>query len=934
MNKIRHTSYPSLATHILQMSQRRLARLKGGSARITTLGLGLGISLILIIQGLGFMPRVGAQGRVSRPAAKQPASTKAAAGVATSDKDTVVTEQSEGGELKEGAQPPEKVLKPIERKVMDLGEVKMKELSNLKDLDPKQEKPIELKPINTPQDRPDIGRPGVAIPDDVKAQSKKPLAPSPSIPSPPVSRTFKSDNLSIGFIPPDTMGAVGLNHVVTTTNEKIIIHDRNGVIANIVTLDSFWAATPNGLPSPATFDPKILYDRFNDRFILISTANAQDPTSATLVATSTTGDPLGSWNRYAIDADATATGGGGAWADYPSVGFNKNWIVVSINRFGFGSVSGYQGPSIYVVNKTDAYAGMLGTVSVFESPFDSGCLALTPDQQPQALGCGFTYVPAITEDNLTGEEYLTEDWDSTAAQLRMTKITGSQASPALTVGYQFPQSPYSWRFNATRFSGSGGYVPQRQQNVYLPSGNRPTANDSRIQNAVLRNGSFWTVHHVMLARTQTAAGIDVGGTSNPDIRTAIQWWQINPTVVNPTSGTSPMQRNIIADPRADNCHNGAGGSRSGCAAANQKGDFYTFPTISVNVNNDVLIGYSRFSPFTLPKGAYSFRSGSDPLNSMRDSNVFREGQGNYNLSGGGNIRWGDYSSTMVDPANDTDFWTIQEYALDQRDVFFGAGVFHGLWSTWWGLIKPASTASYSYGSGVIISEFRLRGPAGARDEFVELVNPTNNAIAMTTTDGSDGWTLAYSNSAGTVTVLATIPNGTVIPAHGYYLITNEVRATGIAPYSLSLASTGNPVRTADSDAMWTPDNADNGGIALFRTANQANFPFAVVDAVGYAALPADSIYREGAGLPNCSGTANAQMSFVRKGGLLTPQDTGDNAADFDYVSANGASQTYVCQAPIMGNPTPCNLDAPPGGAGCTGLIMITKPEVTVERKRR
>lgn len=684
---------------------------------------------------------------------------------------------------------------------------------------------------------------------------------------------------------------------------------------SIVTLDDFWAATPNQLANPATFDPKILYDRFNDRFIFVTQANAFDPTSATLVATSQTGNPLGLWNRYSIDVDATATASGGAWADYPSIGFNKNWIVISINRFGFGNVAGFQGPSIYVINKTTAYAGTLGVVSVFEDSFTSGCLNLpTAEQQAVALGCGFTYVPAITEDNTTNDEYLTEDWDSGSGQLRMTKVTGTQVAPVLTVGYQFPQSTYAWRFNSSLIAGSGGYLPQRQQNVFLQSGSRPTANDSRIQNAVLRNGSFWTTHTVFLARIQTPAGIAVGGTGNPDIRAAVQWWQIDPLIENSTAGTPPIQREVIADPRADNCHNGVDGQRAGCATTNQKGDFYAYPTISVNALNDVLIGYSRFSPFTLPKAAYSFRAAGDPQNTMRDSMVFREGQGNYNIGAGSpfNIRWGDFSATMVDPVNDTDFWTIQEYALDQRE-FFGPGGFAGLWSTWWGLITPATTAPYAFNSGLIISEFRMRGPAGARDEFVELVNNTNNPITVSNTDGSDGWTLVHSSPGGTITALAVIPNGTVIPAHGHFLITNEVRATGIGPYSMSAFPTGNPVRTADSDAMWTPDVADNGGFALFRTSNQANFIEAArIDAVGFTSLPAGSIYREGNGLAPCSGAPGAeQISFVRQGPAGSPQDTGANENDFIFTSSTGAS-TQNCQVPVNnGAPTPLNRDSPP-----------------------
>jgi hypothetical protein len=845
-----------------------------------------------------------------------------------------------------------------ERGVLVMTPVNMMALTEQTALTPEEPAPVEIKAVHVPKEAPEQRGRAVEIPGPTtllgrtyrnirdkwgtEAQPQpQPQSPIPTIPSPPPSYTFRGDGLTFGSIPPDTMGAVGPNHAVTTTNEKVIIHNRAGQILSVVTLDAFWASTP-ALMNPDTFDPKILYDRFNDRFIFVVTANSFSPTSATLLAVSQTGDPTGTWFRYAVDADATATPfdpmtmtGGGAWADYPSIGFNKNWITVSINRFGYGTVSGFVGPSIYVFNKATAYAGTLIASTVFEGPF-TACLEAPPDDQLDEVSCGFTFVPAITEDNTTNDHYILEDWDSRAGQLRLTRVTGTQASPTLIVGYQFPQSRYAWRFNSALIAGSGGYLPQRQQNILLPSGNRPTANDSRIQNVVLRNGSLWTTHTVMLARLLTPAGATVGGTANPDIRAAVQWWQIDPTIAQTATGQFALQNGYIQDPRADNCHNGIGGQRAGCTTANQKGDHYAYPTISVNANNDVLIGYSRFSPFTLPKAAYSFRAASDPANTFRDSMVFREGVGNYNIGAGNpfNIRWGDYSQTMVDPVNDIDFWTTQEFADYQREIF-GPGGFAGVWATWWAQIKPSGTSSAA--GSLIISEFRLRGPAGARDEFVELHNPSNTPFTVQTTDGSDGWTLAFSNAAGTVTALAVIPNGTVVPAKGYYLITNEVRAVAspgppivyIAPYSLSGAATGHPVRTADGDAMWTPDLTDNGGIALFRTNNAANFIEAArVDSVGFAALPAGNIYKEGMGLPTCTGTPNAQLSFVRKGGA-NPQDTNDNAADFDYISTNDGAQTMVCQPVLLGTPTPCNVDAPPGG--CTGALPMMLTPATIRQ---
>ena len=67
---------------------------------------------------------------------------------------------------------------------------------------------------------------------------------------------------------------------------------------------------------------------------------------------------------------------------------------------------------------------------------------------------------------------------------------------------------------------------------------------------------------------------------------------------------------------------------------------------------------------------------------------------------------------------------------------------------------------------VIISEFREQGPAVRADDFVELYNKTNSNITVTTNDGSPGWGLTGASLSG----LTVIPNGTVIPAHGHFLV--------------------------------------------------------------------------------------------------------------------------------------------------------------------
>ncbi|HTH50732.1 MAG TPA: hypothetical protein VL501_02290, partial [Pyrinomonadaceae bacterium] len=426
-----------------------------------------------------------------------------------------------------------------------------------------------------------------------KSTSQSPLAATAPVPSAsgvsaPPMQTFKGEYLSSGSIPPDTHGAVGTTHIVTVSNDRMRIQTRDGVEISRATLTSFWSGVPlPGGAAVSAFDPKILFDRFNGRFIFVASANAQDNSSSMLLAVSQTSDPTGSWFRYSLPAVPNQSGTSPLWIDYPSVGFNKNWITINENVFQFnGTGNTYARSDIYAVDKQAAYNGTLGSITAFQGLIANCASDPNPDT---ALSCGFTMAPAVTEDNTTDTEYIVEDWDAQFGQLRMSKLTGTPASPVLTVGTSFPQSTQSWRFSAARIGTTGGYAPQRQQSAHLVSGTRIQTNDSRIQNVVLRNGSLWTTHTVMLSTLPQPAGTQIGGVTegpNRDNHSAVQWWQIDPTQEPGTSNPAQvLQRGRIEDPTADNCHNGTGGTMTTgtcTSTAAQVGTFFAFPNISVN----------------------------------------------------------------------------------------------------------------------------------------------------------------------------------------------------------------------------------------------------------------------------------------------------------------------------------------------------------------
>ena len=207
---------------------------------------------------------------------------------------------------------------------------------------------------------------------------------------------------------------------------------------------------------------------------------------------------------------------------------------------------------------------------------------------------------------------------------------------------------------------------------------------------------------------------------------------------------------------------------------------------------------------------------------------------------------------------------------------------------------------------LIISEFRVRGPNGANDEFIEIYN--NSGADHTVAGGGTGYAVAASNGVAR----CVIPNGTVIPNRGHYLCVNSVG------YSLASYPAGNGT-TATGDATYTTDIPDNAGIAIFNTSIAANFILANrLDAVG-STSEANTLYKEGTGYPALvpfSIDASLYRDNCGKGGSITtfgicaidtPKDTNNNAADFVFVDTNATS---AGAGQRLGAPGPENLSSP------------------------
>jgi hypothetical protein len=393
-------------------------------------------------------------------------------------------------------------------------------------------------------------------------------------------------------IPPDLGGAVGPNHVMTALNSQVRIQDKTGAVISTVSLNGFFAPL---IGAASVFDPKVLYDQFAGRWIITAPANSRSPNSALLIAVSSTSDPTNPWTGYSFDVDGTNTN----WFDYPSIGFNNNWIVVTGNLFTVAA-NAFMGTQLYIFDKAALYAGP-SAPTVLNRP--------TAD--------GFTICPAVTLDNSMSTEYMVSNWNGNSGGsgfLRIYTITGAAAAPVYTMTMLLPSVAQPWGSNP---AGGANFAPQNTVPQLIQN------NDSRMQNVVYRSGSVWCAQSAFLPAAAPT-------------RTAAQWWQIDPTTA------TIQQFGRVDDASSTN--------------------FFAFPSIAVNAYNDVLLGYSSFSAAQFASCNYSFRLHTDAANTLQPTVQFKAGLAKYFKDfGSGRNRWGDYTSTCIDP-DDFSIWTLQEFA--------------------------------------------------------------------------------------------------------------------------------------------------------------------------------------------------------------------------------------------------------------------------------
>ena len=216
----------------------------------------------------------------------------------------------------------------------------------------------------------------------MRSAQLEPLSPPNLITSFEGLNQSQSGNLR----PPDTHIAVGKGWYLEIVNSRLAAYQTsNGAQVFSVSLASFF-----NYFTETIFDPRVMYDKVYDQWIVTAEAFAESSSvQYHFIAVSKIYNPTRNWYIYRIDVNPT-TDPNYFW-DFPQVGYDQDSVIVTANVFN----PGYAGASMFAVAKAllynghawgvPRYDGLQGTLAppvVLDQNIDTYLLAAPPYSSP------------------------------------------------------------------------------------------------------------------------------------------------------------------------------------------------------------------------------------------------------------------------------------------------------------------------------------------------------------------------------------------------------------------------------------------------------------------------------------------------------------------------------------------------------------------------
>lgn len=458
---------------------------------------------------------------------------------------------------------------------------------------------------------------------DAAIQTSTPITASIATPGATFEGISIFDTIAVGqgFLPPDTIGDVGPNHYVQSVNSSWRVFNKSGApLTPVMTLGSLWASIPGPCANTNAGDPIVLYDSFADRWLITQFCTVANPFNHQLIAISQTGDPTGAYYVYDFMMPNNK------FNDYPKFGVWPDGYYMTDNQFNQAGTA-FLGAGVFAFDRAKMLAGDPTASYIYfdvenGNPNIGGMLPADADgliPPPAGAPCPFAYFIATEFGDASDGLRLFDfhaDFD-TPANSTFTERSGSP----LAVAAFDPRTPTG-----------------RDDIEQPPPANNATAALDAIGDRLMHRLQYrnYGTHQSLVANHTVNVGT---GTTLATHQAAVRYYELRSS-----GGAYVVNEQATFSPDAVN-------RWMGSAAMDGEGN--------------LAVGYSVSDATSVFPGIrYAGRLASDPPNGLF--------QGEAVLQAGGFVqthsssRWGDYSSTNVDPIDDCTFWHTNEYYLDDQ----------------------------------------------------------------------------------------------------------------------------------------------------------------------------------------------------------------------------------------------------------------------------
>jgi hypothetical protein len=443
--------------------------------------------------------------------------------------------------------------------------------------------------------------------------------------------SYGSYNTNSAAIPPDSDGEIGPNHYVEFINGIFAVYDKTtGNRVELKTDVDFWGSAGVGIDvanGADVSDPRIIYDPASQRWFASQidvnyqidwdTLTVALGTNHFLLAVSVTADPTGQWRGTAFPTDPNNL----YFGDFPTLGVDSKGVYLAADMFdanGDPTTATDLGCTLVSLSKTDLLASppVFSNRTVFENMSFSER--------------GQIFEPATCTD------------DSAVGSVLAAGDVGTDSSPhsnLVTFAVQNVTGPGAATLGASAFIEVPPYMVPDNAALGAPvfTAEQPDGTETLQANDARFCAKIYTVGGVIYGIHNT----ELNG------RIAIRWYRIR------ASDGHLLESGTIADSNLD----------------------LFFPSIAANPAGTVVICYNGCGPSSyvscyamagqVTSGVTTF---GNPVLLMTGATSYHGDDEDTSGLGLGNptSRWGDYSTTSVDPSDPNRFWTIQMYPSDSN----------------------------------------------------------------------------------------------------------------------------------------------------------------------------------------------------------------------------------------------------------------------------